>query len=164
MNETVIVGALVLSGAVALWLHQMRTQASIGPEDAWLYTQRRHRRRMAIAMVLGLLGAMILASGTDLMPLDPTPDGQPRLGNLITFVVGGLTLSTVLLLLAFLDFRETTRAAARHAIHELTRDPNEGNVWTGEAEGPAGEDRAIPTTKSSNRLRRAPDPTRREEP
>jgi hypothetical protein len=66
----------------------------------------------------------------------------------------------VLMILAFMDFRETTKAAARHALLDfgMEGEPTEAGPWPGPKSGEAKpEDVPIPTTKSSPRLQRAPD-------
>ncbi len=162
MNESVIVGGLAMVASLILAVLQIRSQAATTPEEAWIHTPARHHRRLAISLVLAALGALIFSTGIGWLPIEPAEDGTLRINNLIFFVVGGMVMAIILVALAFLDFRESTRLLARNAVFELGRD------GLGDSEDPFSEfgpdareeNRPIPTTKSNARLPRAPDPDR----
>jgi hypothetical protein len=143
-NESLVVGGAAIVGAGLLLWREIALYPQRSKEDPWLFTGRRHSRRIFISLTLALLGLLIASSGTGFLPLEPRPDGTPRIANLMTFVLGGLNLSFLLIALALIDFRETSRAAARKILtdHRLNQEQARAGI------NPESDRYPILTTKS----------------
>lgn len=113
-----VFGYVLVAAAVLLAIRESHVYRSRGP-DSWLITRRRYRRRVLVSIVLGLVGAMIAAWGRGVVDFRDPMTGGPNPTPFTIYVLVLTGLSFFLVILAFLDFVETSRNAARHALEEF---------------------------------------------
>ena len=107
-----IFGYIVIAAAIVLSVWEYRNFSSRDDDDAWLYTDRRFRRRILVSVILAAIGVLIALEA----------HGTINLHQLValSFYLFTLTgLAVLLLLLAALDLADTAKAANRRTMQEF---------------------------------------------
>lgn len=80
--------------------------------DRWFVTPRRFRRRMAVSVLMGLIGVLIALDARKIFPFT-------GIAWALGFAGGVGLLAIVLFILAAVDFVDTVNAAARKSLADL---------------------------------------------
>jgi Na+-transporting methylmalonyl-CoA/oxaloacetate decarboxylase gamma subunit len=80
--------------------------------DRWFVTPRRFRRRMAVSILMGLIGVLIALDARKIFPFT-------GIAWALGFAGGVGLLAIVLFILAAVDFVDTVNAAARKSLADL---------------------------------------------
>lgn len=107
-----ILGYIILTIACAMAVWEYRAYHYPDDEE-WLCSRSRYRRRLLVALALGVIGALLAAEARGLI----LTEGRP--GVLLAYAGAILALCMLLLVLAFLDLNEIARRAADRAMKEL---------------------------------------------
>jgi Na+-transporting methylmalonyl-CoA/oxaloacetate decarboxylase gamma subunit len=104
-------GIILVAVGVVLAFWEISQQRN--PErDRWFVTPRRFRRRMAVSILMGLIGVLIALDARKIFPFT-------GIAWALGFAGGVGLLAIVLFILAAVDFVDTVNAAARKSLADL---------------------------------------------
>jgi Na+-transporting methylmalonyl-CoA/oxaloacetate decarboxylase gamma subunit len=104
-------GIILVAVGVVLAFWEIGQQRN--PErDRWFVTPRRFRRRMAVSILMGLIGVLIALDARKIFPFT-------GITWALGFAGGVGLLAIVLFILAAVDFVDTVNAAARKSLADL---------------------------------------------
>lgn len=114
MQNTValIFGIFVLITALGLAGWEIYTHRKENEEFRWLHTPSRLRRRIAMAVLLGLVATLLLGEASGILALD-------NIRHLMIYVCLLASLALALVVLSIRDLAEMARNAERQAIDDL---------------------------------------------
>ncbi|MBX7246580.1 MAG: hypothetical protein K1X53_13875 [Candidatus Sumerlaeaceae bacterium] len=128
MTEVLGGALLAAAAALALWEHRSH---KFRDEDPWLLTRRRYRRRMLVSFVLVVIGCLLVGEVRGYIPTTNS-------SVLILWLLGVMTLSISLLILAAVDLADTAQAASRQSMEDIRQaiEEQQRKAQSGESQSP----------------------------